>query len=188
MVQPKPGTTSATKSLAPVGGCQEAFQTLKEAVLLPRVYPDVLATLKVPPFDGLFLHDPPGTDKTLCKRVLDETEYSTHQGTRRLTVFFRSGADVLSKRVGKGERILREMLQKAQTHTPCITYFNEVECLAPARSSTLEHTHVPLVTVLLGLMDCLAPRGDVVVAGATNGIEVVDPALRRLGRFDCEVR
>ena len=184
----QPPQTSSTSSWADVGGCEEAVRALREAVVLPLVYPHVLAGLSVPPPRGVLLYGPPGTGKTLCARVLADTEYTTAQGTQRVTFFSRSGAEVLSKWLGEGERKLRKMFEEAQQKAPSIIFFDEVDGLAPARSSGADHNHTSLVTVLLGLMDGLSSRGDVVVLGATNRVDAVDPALRRPGRFDREVR
>lgn len=188
VVVQQPPATSSTASWAEVGGRDEAVRGLREAVVLPQVYPQLLAGLSVPTPRGLLLRGPPSTGKTLCARVLADTEYPTAQGTRRLTFFFRSGSEVLSKWLGKGERQLRKMFEQAQQEAPSIIFFDDVDGLAPARASGADHNHVSLVTVLLGLMDGLASRGDVVVVRATNCVDAVDPALRRPGRFDREVR
>lgn len=95
---------------------------------------------------------------------------------------------MLSKCIGEGERVLREMFQEAQDRAPSIIFFEEVDGMAPAWSSGVDHNHMSLKTVLLRRMDGLASSGDEVVVGATNDVEAVGPALRRPGRFDREGR
>lgn len=106
-----------------------------------------------------------GTKRTLRVRVLAETEYPAPQVTRRLNFFFRSGAHVPSKWVSEGERTLREIFIEAQNRAPSIIFVDKVDGLAPPRSSGVDHERSSLVTVLLGLMDGPASRGDVILCG-----------------------
>ena len=171
-----------------MGGCAEAVRALQETVVLSLVYPEVLAGLNVPPPKGVLLYGPPGTGKTLCAKVLAGMEYPAADGPRRLSFFSCTTAECLTKYLGEGERHLRKIFQDAKEQAPSIIFLDEVDGFAPGRSDRTDSNHRSLVTMLLGLMDGLSGRGDVVVLGATNRVDAVDPALRRPGRFDREVR
>ena len=99
----------------------------------------------------------------------------------------RKGADCLSKWVGEAERQLRLLFEQARLHQPSIIFFDEIDGLAPVRSSKQDQIHASIVSTLLALMDGLDDRGQVIVIGATNRIDSIDPALRRPGRFDREL-
>ncbi|RKP05260.1 ATPase, partial [Thamnocephalis sphaerospora] len=100
--------------------------------------------------------------------------------------FMRKGADCLSKWVGEAERQLRLLFEAAKQWQPSIIFFDEIDGLAPVRSSRQDQIHASIVSTLLALMDGLDNRGQVVVIGATNRVDAIDPALRRPGRFDRE--
>lgn len=105
----------------------------------------------------------------------------------RVAFFMRNGADCLSKWVGEAERQLRMTFEAAKRHQPSIIFFDEIDGLAPVRSSRQDQIHSSIVSTLLGLMDGLDSRGKIVVIGATNRVDAIDPALRRPGRFDREL-
>eukprot|EP00168_Porphyra_purpurea_P010296 TRINITY_DN2531_c0_g1_i23.p1 TRINITY_DN2531_c0_g1~~TRINITY_DN2531_c0_g1_i23.p1 ORF type:complete len:1273 (-),score=274.31 TRINITY_DN2531_c0_g1_i23:1097-4408(-) len=105
----------------------------------------------------------------------------------RVAFFMRNGADCLSKWVGEAERSLRATFAAAEAHSPAIIFFDEIDGLAPVRSSRQDQIHASIVSTLLGLMDGLEGRGQIVVIGATNRVDAIDPALRRPGRFDREL-
>lgn len=105
----------------------------------------------------------------------------------RVAFFMRNGADCLSKWVGEAERQLRATFAAAEAHQPSIIFFDEIDGLAPVRSSRQDQIHASIVSTLLGLMDGLDARGQIVVIGATNRVDAIDPALRRPGRFDREL-
>lgn len=105
----------------------------------------------------------------------------------RVSFFMRNGADCLSKWVGEAERQLRMTFEAARKHQPAIIFFDEIDGLAPVRSSRQDQIHSSIVSTLLGLMDGLDARGKIVVIGATNRVDAIDPALRRPGRFDREL-
>lgn len=107
--------------------------------------------------------------------------------TARVSFFMRNGADCLSKWVGEAERTLRQTFEVAKQHQPSIIFFDEIDGLAPVRSSRQDQIHSSIVSTLLGLMDGLEARGQIVVIGATNRVDSIDPALRRAGRFDREL-
>ena len=166
-----------------VGGLQGHIDQLKEMVALPLLYPEVFQRFHVTPPRGVLFHGPPGTGKTLLARALASSVSS--QG-RKVTFYMRKGADALSKWVGEAERQLRLLFEEARKTQPSIIFFDEIDGLAPVRSSKQEQIHASIVSTLLALMDGMDGRGQVIVIGATNRPDSVDPALRRPGRFDRE--
>ena len=136
----------------------------------------------VPPRDVLF-HGPPGTGKALLARALAASCGANGKG---ISFFMRKGAVYLSKWVDEAERQLRLLFEEARNQQPSIIFFDEIDGLAPVRSSKQDQIHASIVSTLLALMDGMDGRGQVVVIGATNRPDAVDPALRRPGRFDRE--
>ena len=130
---------------------------------------------------GVLLYGAPGTGKTLIARALAA---SCSRAGSEVSFFMRKGADVLSKWVGESERQLRLLFEEASKRQPSIIFFDEIDGLAPVRSSKSDQIHNSLVATLLSLMDGLDNRGRVVVLGATNRVDSIDGALRRPGRFD----
>jgi hypothetical protein len=161
-----------------VGGLAGHVQTLKEMVLLPLMYPELFERLHVEPPRGVLFFGPPGTGKTLCARALANSCANGAHG-QRVAFFMRKGADCLSKWVGEAERQLRLLFDQAKRQQPSIIFFDEIDGLAPVRSSKQDQIHASIVSTLLALMDGLDSRGQVVVIGATNRIDAIDPALRR---------
>ncbi|NXW67059.1 ATAD2 protein, partial [Hirundo rustica] len=168
-----------------VGGLSDHISALKEMVILPLLYPDVFEILKFKPPRGCLFYGPPGTGKTLVARALAN---ECSRGDRKVTFFMRSAADCMSKWVGESERQLRLVFEQAYQMRPSIIFFDEIDALAPVRSSKQDQVHSSVVGTLLALMDGLASRGEVVVIGATNRLDSIDPALRRPGRFEREFR
>jgi SpoVK/Ycf46/Vps4 family AAA+-type ATPase len=166
-----------------VGGLDDHINKLKEMVMLPLLYPELYSKWKVPPPRGVLFHGPPGTGKTLLARALAS---SVSVGNKKVTFFMRKGADVMSKWVGEAERQLRLLFEEAKKQQPAIIFFDEFDGLAPVRSSKQEQIHASIVTTLLSLMDGMDSRGQIVVIGATNRPDSIDPAFRRPGRFDRE--
>ena len=166
-----------------VGGLQGHIDQLKEMVALPLLYPEVFQRFHVTPPRGVLFHGPPGTGKTLLARALASSVSS--QG-RKVTFYMRKGADALSKWVGEAEKQLRLLFEEARKNQPSIIFFDEIDGLAPVRSSKQEQIHASIVSTLLALMDGMDGRGQVIVIGATNRPDSIDPALRRPGRFDRE--
>ncbi|CCE73070.1 Piso0_000083 [Millerozyma farinosa CBS 7064] len=166
-----------------VGGLDNYITQLKEMVQLPLLYPELYQNFSITPPRGVLFHGPPGTGKTLMARAL-ASSCSTSQ--RKITFFMRKGADCLSKWVGEAERQLRLLFEEAKNQQPSIIFFDEIDGLAPVRSSKQEQIHASIVSTLLALMDGMDNRGQVIVIGATNRPDAVDPALRRPGRFDRE--
>nr|POE77746.1 tat-binding like 7 [Quercus suber] len=166
-----------------VGGLDDHIDRLKEMVALPLLYPEVFQRFKVTPPRGVLFHGPPGTGKTLLARALAS---SVSSGGKKVTFYMRKGADALSKWVGEAEKQLRLLFEEARKNQPSIIFFDEIDGLAPVRSSKQEQIHASIVATLLALMDGMDGRGQVIVIGATNRPDSVDPALRRPGRFDRE--
>jgi SpoVK/Ycf46/Vps4 family AAA+-type ATPase len=166
-----------------VGGLDDHINKLKEMVMLPLLYPEVFTRFKITPPRGVLFHGPPGTGKTLLARAL-ASSVSNHG--QKVTFYMRKGADALSKWVGEAERQLRLLFEEARKTQPSIIFFDEIDGLAPVRSSKQEQIHASIVATLLALMDGMDGRGQVIVIGATNRPDSVDPALRRPGRFDRE--
>ncbi|BEI93938.1 uncharacterized protein CcaverHIS019_0603970 [Cutaneotrichosporon cavernicola] len=166
-----------------VGGLDGHINQLKEMVALPLLYPELFQQFGIIPPRGVLFHGPPGTGKTLLARALAA---SCSNGNQKIAFFMRKGADVLSKWVGEAERQLRMLFEEARASQPSIIFFDEIDGLAPVRSSKQDQIHASLVSTLLALMDGMDGRGQVIVIGATNRPDAVDPALRRPGRFDRE--
>ncbi|PPS05476.1 hypothetical protein GOBAR_AA15179 [Gossypium barbadense] len=167
-----------------VAGLQDVIRCMKEVVILPLLYPEFFDNLGLTPPRGVLLHGYPGTGKTLVVRALIG---SCARGDKRIAYFARKGADCLGKYVGDAERQLRLLFQVAEKCQPSIIFFDEIDGLAPRRTRQQDQTHSSVVSTLLSLMDGLKSRGSVVVIGATNRPDAVDPALRRPGRFDREI-
>jgi len=174
-----------------VGGLQHHVQKLKEMVILPLLYPKEFEQFKMSTPKGVLFHGPPGTGKTLVARVLAaQCSVGTNpDGTpkKKVAFYMRKGADCLSKWVGEAERQLRLLFDEAHKNQPAVIFFDEIDGLAPVRSSRQDQIHSSIVSTLLALMDGLDSRGQIIVIGATNRPDAIDPALRRPGRFDREL-
>ena len=162
-----------------IGGLEEAVLRVRELVELPMKYQEVLAELGIEAPKGILLYGPPGTGKTLIARVV-ASEVDAH--------FIRvDGPEIIHRFYGESEARLREIFDEAQRKAPSIIFLDELDAIAPKRSEVTGEVEKRVVAQLLALMDGLAPRGQVVVIGATNLPEVLDQALRRPGRFDREI-
>lgn len=166
-----------------VGGLKKHVRALKEMIIFPLLYPEVFERFQISPPRGVLFHGPPGCGKTLVARALAN---ECSKGGKKVAFFMRKGADCLSKWVGESERQLRLLFDQAYQVRPSIIFFDEIDGLAPVRSSRQDQIHSSIVSTLLALMDGLDSRGEIVVIGATNRIDAIDPALRRPGRFDRE--
>ncbi|KAJ7543313.1 hypothetical protein O6H91_09G032800 [Diphasiastrum complanatum] len=179
----QPVQVDETVGFDQVGGLSEYIDSLKEMLFFPLLYPKFFENYHITPPRGVLLCGPPGTGKTLVARALASAAARAGQ---KVNFYMRKGADVLSKWVGEAERQLRMLFEEAQRCQPSIIFFDEIDGLAPVRSSKQEQIHNSIVSTLLALMDGLDSRGQVVVIGATNRIDAIDGALRRPGRFDRE--
>ncbi|KAJ1663889.1 TAT-binding protein-like protein 7, AAA ATPase [Coemansia sp. RSA 1813] len=174
------GTMGRQVTLDDVGGADEGMRAAWDAVSMPLEYPEMFALLGQHAPRGVLFHGPPGTGKTLLVRALAHS-------TKGVAFFVRSGADCLSKWVGGAERRLHRLFAQARAYQPSVIFFDELDGLAPARGARVDQAHASAVATLLALMDGIDDRGQVVVIGATNRPDAIDPALRRPGRFDREV-
>ncbi|KAI0988879.1 hypothetical protein GJ496_007734 [Pomphorhynchus laevis] len=166
-----------------VGGHETSIRILKEMIVFPLMYENLFSKFKIRPPRGVLFHGPPGTGKTLLARALANECAS---GTRKVAFFMRKGADCLSKWVGESERQLKILFEKAYEMRPSIIFFDEIDGLAPVRSSRQDQIHTSVVSTLLALMDGVDSDSGVIIIGATNRLDFIDPALRRPGRFDRE--
>jgi transitional endoplasmic reticulum ATPase len=164
-------------SMDDVGDMAEVKQSLTEAVLWPLQYPDSFARLGVTPPRGVLLFGPPGSGKTYLVRAL--------AGSGKLNVFAVKGAELLDKWVGESERAVRELFRKAAEAAPALVFLDEVDALAPRRGQSADSGVADrVVAALLTELDGVEPLNEVVVIGATNRPELVDPALLRPGRLE----
>ncbi|KWV33095.1 AAA family ATPase [Micromonospora rifamycinica] len=167
----------ATVTLDDVGGLGEVKQTLTESVLWPLTYPDTFARLGVQPPRGVLLYGPPGCGKTYLVTAL--------AGTGRANVLSVKGAELLSKWVGESERAVRELFRRAREAAPTLVFLDEMDALAPVRGQATDGgTTDRVVAALLTELDGVEALRNVVVIGATNRPDLVDPALLRPGRLE----
>ncbi|MFZ5647369.1 MAG: CDC48 family AAA ATPase [Bacillota bacterium] len=163
-----------------IGGLDSEIKRIREMVELPLRYPEVFERLGIDPPKGLLLTGPPGTGKTLIARaVASETE----AGFINI-----NGPEIVAKYYGESEARLREIFEKAREKAPTIIFLDEIDAIAPKRSEVAGEVEKRIVAQLLALMDGLNDRNGVIVIGATNLPDSLDPALRRPGRFDRELR
>ncbi len=162
-----------------VGGLRNEVQRVREMIELPMKHPEVFTRLGIEPPKGVLLHGSPGTGKTLiAKAVANETNAN---------FFSIAGPEVMSKYYGESEQRLREIFEEANRNTPSIIFIDELDSIAPKRGEVTGEVERRVVAQLLAMMDGLKERGQVVVIGATNRVDAIDPALRRPGRFDREI-
>lgn len=168
-----------TISYEDVGGLKEEVQKIREMVELPMRHPELFERLGIEAPKGVLIYGPPGTGKTLLARaVASESEANfVHIG----------GPELVSKFVGESEEKMRQIFKDAQENAPSIIFMDEIDAIAPKREEVTGEVERRMVSQLLTLMDGLKARGQVIVIGATNRPNSIDPALRRPGRFDREV-
>jgi transitional endoplasmic reticulum ATPase len=162
-----------------IGGLGDAVGRVREMIELPLRHPELFKRLGVEAPKGVLLHGPPGTGKTLlAKAVANETNANSY------TI---GGPEIMSKYYGESEEKLRNVFQQAEKNAPSIIFIDEIDSIAPKREEVSGEVERRIVAQLLSLMDGMSSRGKVVVIGATNRINAIDPALRRPGRFDREI-
>ncbi len=162
-----------------IGGLRGEVTKVREMIELPLRHPELFRRLGVEAPKGVILHGPPGTGKTLlAKAVANETNANFY------TI---GGPEIMSKYYGESEERLRNVFQEAQKNAPSIIFIDELDSIAPKREEVSGEVERRIVAQLLSLMDGLKARGKVVIIGATNRINAIDPALRRPGRFDREI-
>jgi len=162
-----------------IGGLKEEISKVREMIELPLKHPEIFERLGVEPPKGVLLYGPPGTGKTLlAKAVANET------GANFILI---NGPEIMSKWYGESEKKIRELFENAQKDAPTIIFFDELDAIAPKREEVHGEVERRVVAQLLSEMDGLQARGQVIVIGATNRQDALDPALRRPGRFDREI-
>ncbi len=162
-----------------IGGLDQIIQKIREQIELPLKHPELFRRLNMSPPKGILLHGPPGTGKTLlAKAIANETN-----------AYFISisGPEVMSKYYGESEERLRRLFDEAKKHSPAIIFIDEIDAIAPKRGDVTGDVEKRVVAQLLALMDGIEPRESIIVIGATNRVNALDPALRRPGRFDREI-
>lgn len=162
-----------------VGGLQAEVKAMREIVELPLRHPELFSRLGVESHSGILLYGPPGCGKTLIAKVLaSESEAN---------MYSINGPEIMNKYYGETEARLRDIFKEAKDNSPSIIFIDEIDAIAPKREEAYGDVEKRVVAQLLALMDGLTDRGNVIVLGATNRPDSVDPALRRPGRFDREV-
>jgi transitional endoplasmic reticulum ATPase len=162
-----------------IGGLNREIQRIREMVELPIRFPKIFRKLGIEAPKGILLYGTPGTGKTLIARAIatETNAYFVHI----------NGPEIMHKFYGESEARLRDIFEEARRHAPSIIFLDEIDAIAPKRAEVLGDVEKRVVAQLLALMDGLVHRGEVIVIGATNMLDLVDPALRRPGRFDREI-
>ncbi len=162
-----------------IGDLEEAKEKIRELVELPLRHPEIFKHLGIEPPKGILLIGPPGCGKTLLAKAV----------ANEVNAYFIAinGPEIVSKYYGESEARLREIFEEAKKNAPAIIFIDEIDAIAPKREEVTGEVEKRIVAQLLTLMDGLQERGQVIVIGATNRPEAVDPALRRPGRFDREI-
>ena len=162
-----------------IGGLEEEVKKIREMVEIPMKHPEIFEKLGIEPPKGVLLHGPPGTGKTLlAKAVANETDAN---------FILLNGPEIMSKFYGESEKRIRELFEEAEKTAPAIIFIDEIDAIAPKREDVQGEVERRVVSQLLTAMDGLKARGKVIVIGATNRPNSIDPALRRPGRFDREI-
>lgn len=162
-----------------IGGLNYELQRVRETIELPIRHPELFQRLGIEPPKGVLLFGPPGTGKTLIAKAV-----ANESGAHFIAI---AGPEVISKYYGESEQRLREVFEEARENAPAIIFIDELDSIAPRREDVTGEVERRVVAQLLTMMDGLEERGEVVVIGATNRVDAIDPALRRPGRFDREI-
>ena len=162
-----------------IGGLKTQTKRMREIVELPLKHPEIFARLNIEPHSGILLYGPPGCGKTLIAKVLASESEANFYSI--------NGPEIMNKYYGETEARLRDIFKEAKENSPSVIFIDEIDAIAPKREEAYGDVEKRVVAQLLALMDGLNDRGNVIVLGATNRPESVDPALRRPGRFDREI-
>ena len=162
-----------------VGGLRSEIKVMREIVELPLRHPELFARLGIEPHSGVLLYGPQGCGKTLLAKVLASESDAN--------MFSINGPEIMNKYYGETEAKLRDIFKEAKENSPSIIFIDEIDAIAPKREEAYGDVEKRVVAQLLALMDGLTDRGNVIVLGATNRPDSLDPALRRPGRFDREM-
>jgi len=162
-----------------IGGLKDELQRVREMIELPMRHPELFQKLGIEPPKGVLLFGPPGTGKTLIAKAV-----ASESGAHFISI---AGPEVISKYYGESEQKLREIFEEAEENAPSIIFIDELDSITPRREEVTGEVERRVVAQLLTMMDGLEERGQVVVIGATNRVDAIDPALRRPGRFDREI-
>jgi len=162
-----------------IGGLGDEVKAMREIVELPLRHPELFSRLGVEPHSGVLLYGPPGCGKTLLARVIASESDAN--------MYLINGPEIMNKYYGETEAKLRDIFKEAKDNSPSIIFIDEIDAIAPKREEVYGDVEKRVVAQLLALMDGLTERGNVIVLGASNRPDSVDPALRRPGRFDREV-
>ncbi|KHO47409.1 MAG: transitional endoplasmic reticulum ATPase [archaeon GW2011_AR5] len=162
-----------------LGGLHEEVKKVREMIELPLKHPELFERLGIEPPKGILLHGPPGSGKTLLAKAV-----ANESGAKFFVI---NGPEVMSKFYGESEENLRKIFEQAEKNAPSIVFIDEIDSIAPKREEVKGEVEKRVVSQLLTLLDGLKSRGKVIVIGATNIPNSLDPALRRPGRFDREI-
>ncbi|MGZ7046901.1 MAG: CDC48 family AAA ATPase, partial [Methanobacterium sp.] len=162
-----------------VGGLKQEIEKVREMIELPLRHPEIFDRLGIDPPRGVLLHGAPGTGKTLLAKAV-----ANESGSNFVAI---NGPEVMSKYVGEAEKKIRDLFKEAEENAPTIIFIDEIDAIAPKREEVTGEVERRVVAQILALMDGLKERGKVIVIGATNRVDALDPALRRPGRFDREI-
>ncbi|HET7337832.1 MAG TPA: AAA family ATPase, partial [Candidatus Nitrosotalea sp.] len=162
-----------------IGGLKTQTKRMREIVELPLKHPEIFTRLNIEPHSGILLYGPPGCGKTLIAKVLASESEANFYSI--------NGPEIMNKYYGETEARLRDIFKEAKENSPSVIFIDEIDAIAPKREEAYGDVEKRVVAQLLALMDGLNDRGNVIVLGATNRPESVDPALRRPGRFDREI-
>ena len=180
--KPVQGYEKATRGVTTyedIGGLGAEIMRVREMIEMPMKHPELFAHLNIEPPKGVILYGPPGTGKTLiAKAVANESGASFH---------YIAGPEIVGKFYGESEERLRKIFEEATQDAPSVIFIDEIDSIAPKRENVTGEVERRVVAQLLTLLDGMVERGQVVVIGATNRVDAIDPALRRPGRFDREI-
>ena len=185
MVEVRPEAVEVMEKKVPdvtyddVGGLKKEMSKVREMIELPLRHPEIFDRLGIDPPKGILLHGAPGTGKTLLAKAV-----ASESGSNFVAI---NGPEVMSKFVGEAEKKIREIFEEAAENAPTVIFIDEIDAIAPKREEVTGEVERRVVAQILALMDGLKERGKVIVIGATNRPDALDPALRRPGRFDREI-